>query len=63
MRHILCISWRDKVTNNAVLERAGIPTMITLLKKRHMGWLGHVCRVKDGRIAKYLLYGELVTGK
>ena len=63
IRRILCISWRDKVTNNAVLQRAGIPTMFSLLKQRRMRWLGHVCRMEDGRILKDLLYDELVTGK
>ena len=34
---------QGKVTNSAVLERAGIPTMVSLLKHRRMKWLGHVC--------------------
>ena len=59
----LGISWRDEVTNNAVVERAGIPTTFTLLKRRRTRWLGHVCRTEDGRTPKDLLYGELVTGK
>ena len=37
--------------------------MFTLLKQRRMRWLGHVCRMEDGRIPKDLLCGELVTGK
>ena len=28
-----------------------------------MLWLGHVTRMKDGRIPKDFLYGELATGK
>ena len=63
LRRILGISWRDKVTNNAVLERAGILTMFTPLTQRRVRWLGHVRRMEDGRIPKDLLYGELVTGK
>ena len=50
------------MTNKVVLEKAGIPSY-TLLKERHMRWLGHVTRMKDGRIPKDLLYGELATGK
>ena len=37
--------------------------MFSLLKQRHMKWLGHICRKVGGRIPKDLLYGELVTGK
>ena len=63
LRRIFGISWRDKVTNNAVLEREGIPNMFTLLKQRRMRWLDHVCRMEDGLIPKDLLYDELLTGK
>ena len=51
---------RHKVANSAVLERAGTPTMFSLLKQRCMRWLGHVCRMEDGLIPIDLLYGELV---
>ena len=63
LRRILHITWQDRVTNNSVLERAGIPSMFTLLKQRRMRWLGHVVRMVDGRIPKDLLYGELTEGK
>ena len=54
---MLGITWQDKVTNKVVLEKAGIPSLYTLLKQRRMRWLGHVTRMKDGRIQKDLLYG------
>jgi len=62
LRRILGISWQDKVTNNDVLSRAGIPSMYTLLRQRRLRWLGHVRRMEDGRIPKDLLYGELAEG-
>ena len=62
-RRILGITWQDKVTNKVVLEKAWIPSLYTLLKQRRMRWLGHVTRMKDGRIPKDFLYGELATGK
>ena len=40
LRRIIDISWRDEVTNNTVLKRAGIQTMFTLLKQRRVRWLG-----------------------
>ena len=63
LRRILGITWRDKVTNNEVLERAGIPSMFTLLRQRRIRWLGHVCRMAAGRIPNDILYGELTSGK
>ena len=63
LRRILGITWQDKMTNKVVLEKAGIPSLYTLLKQRRMQWPGHVTRMKDGRIPKNLLYGELATGK
>ena len=63
LRRILGITWQDKVTNKVVLEKAGIPSLYTLLKQRRMRWLGHVTRMKDGRIPKDFLYGELAIGE
>ena len=62
IRCILSIHWTDKVTNNIVLERAGVPTIFTLLRQHRLRWLGHVRRMSDGRIPKDLLYGELDHG-
>ena len=63
LRRILGITWQYRVTNKVVLEKAGIPSLYTLLKQRRMRWQGHVTRMEDGRIPKDLLYGELATGK
>ena len=63
IRRILRISWHDKVTNTDVLSRAGLPSMYTLLRPRRLRWLGHVRRMEDGRIPKYILYDELVMGR
>ena len=63
IRRILGISWLDKVTNADVLSRAGLPSMHTRLKQRRLRWLGHVRRMDDGRIPKYILYGELALGR
>ena len=63
LRHMLEITWQDKVTNEVVREKAGIPSLYTLLKQRRMQWLGHVAQKQDGCISKALLCGELATGK
>ena len=52
LRRILGITWQDRVANKVVLEKAKIPSLYTLLKQRRMRWLGHVTRMKDGRIPK-----------
>ena len=62
-RRILGISWLDKVTNPDVLSRAGLPSIYTLLRQCRQRWLGHVRRMDDGRIPKYILYGELDLGR
>ena len=63
IRRILGISWLDKVTNDDGMSRAGLPSMYTQLRQRRLRWLGHVRRLDDGRIPKYILYGELALGR
>ena len=38
LRRILGIAWQDRVTNKVVIEKAGIPSLYTLLKQRRMRW-------------------------
>ena len=49
--------------NTEVLDRAGAPTMYSLLRQHRMRWKGHVRRMEDGRIPKEILNGELAVGK
>ena len=69
-------SWTDSTSQPAVhprhkLERQSAkctgpwaccpPHM--LLRKHRLRWLGHVRQMEDDRIPKYILYGELASGK
>ena len=63
LRRILNISWQDRVSNTEVLSRAGLPSLVTILRSRRLRWAGHVRRMEDGRIPKDLFYGELAQGK
>ena len=47
--------------NKDVLERADIPSMLAMLSKRRLRWLGHIRRMEDGRLQD-VLYGELTSG-
>ena len=63
LRHILGISWQDKLTNTDVLSHTGLPTMYTLLRQCQLYWLGHVHCMEDGQIPKDVLYRELISGQ
>ena len=54
--------YQDRVSNRDVLAQAGMSSMFAILSQRRLRWLGHVCRMHDGRIPKDILYGELATG-
>ena len=56
---LLNVTWLDRVTNTQVLERAQSTSIMTILLKRRLRWLGHVHRMDSSRIPKRLLYGEL----
>lgn len=62
LRRLLGLTWQDRVPNSEVLEKAGMPSIYTLLSTRRLRWLGHVARMDDSRIPKSLLFGELATG-
>ncbi|KAK1880299.1 PHD finger protein 14, partial [Dissostichus eleginoides] len=62
LRNILGITWRDKVTNEAVLARTGSKSIFQTLKVRRLRWLGHLRRMPDGRLPKDILHSELSAG-
>ena len=54
---------RDRITNTAVLEKAQLPSLCSLLRQCRLQWLGQVCWMDDGWIPKDILYAELTSGK
>lgn len=49
LRNILNITWRDRVTNERVLQIAQLPSITAMLKQRRLRWLGHVHRMDATR--------------
>ena len=56
------IKWWHRISNSEVLQRAKSTTIETMLPGNCLRWLGHVSRMKDDRIPKQLLFGELARG-
>ena len=63
LRKLLGISWMSITPNTVVLSRCGLSSILTMLRQRRLRWLGHFRRMKDGRIPKDILYGELTAEK
>ena len=62
-RFILDVSkseqWNEHLSNAVTLERAGLRSVVEMLRTRRLRWLGHVGRMSDDRIPKCVLFGEL----
>ena len=63
LRRIMRIKWSDRISNVDVLQRANMISIEALLATTQLRWTGHVLRMKEDRIPKQLLYGELERGK
>ena len=63
LRSILHIRWQDMVPDTGVLERAGLPSVITTMRKSQTRWAGRASRMPDSRIPKQIFYGEPRHGK
>ena len=63
LRNLLHIRWQEKIPDTEVLQQAGLPSVVTIIRKSQLRWAGHVTRMPDTRIPKQLLYGELCQGK
>ena len=62
LRSIMRIAWMDKVTNNEILERTGLPSMEDLLIRKNLRWTGHLMRMSPNRLPKQVLYSQLSSG-
>ena len=62
LRSILGVSLKDKLTNNEILSKCSCTGIESMLMKSQLRWLGHVVRMDDERIPKFLLYGECSQG-
>ena len=54
----------DSISNSRLYEIGSIPLSRAIMKER-LRWLGHVLRMKDDRLPKIVLFGQLsgATGK
>lgn len=59
LRHILGITWKDRVTNESVLETAQMASLTALLKQRRLRWLGHVHRMPPNRLPRRIMLGAI----
>ncbi|GFS05221.1 LINE-1 retrotransposable element ORF2 protein [Elysia marginata] len=62
LRTILDVHWTDYVSNVAILEQAGLPSIEAMIVKFKLRWVGHVHRMDDHRLPKIVMYSELSSG-
>jgi len=60
---LLRIDWRDMIPETEVLRCTGLPGIDTMFTKAQLRWSGHIVRMREERLPKRLLYGELQEGK
>ena len=59
LRAILGIKWQDHTTNNKALEKADLRSIEAMPMLQQLRWSGHVARMLNSRMPKFVFYGEL----
>ncbi|XP_035699634.1 uncharacterized protein LOC118432212 [Branchiostoma floridae] len=62
LRAILKIKWQDRVSNEAVLLQAKLPSIETTMARHRLRWAGHVKRMPTTRLPRQILYSQLESG-
>ena len=57
------IRWHDRISNEDVLQRAGMMSLESTIMRSQLRWTGHVLRMNSKRLPRQTLYGELKTGR
>ncbi|XP_063534978.1 uncharacterized protein LOC134744961 [Cydia strobilella] len=63
LRIILGVTWRDRVTNEAVLSKTNCYSITAMLKQRRLRWLGHVHRMDPDRLPREVMLGQIAEAK
>ena len=63
LRSIMGIRWQDHISNEEVLQRAGVISLESVVLRSQLRWTGHVIRMNKERLPRQTFYGELQTGK
>ena len=63
LRSIQGIRWQDYVSNEAVLKRASLLGIVSILVQVQLYWADHVSRMDDARMPKAIFFSELKEGK
>ncbi|XP_045448721.1 uncharacterized protein LOC123657186 [Melitaea cinxia] len=63
LRNILGISWKDRATNERVLQIARMPSLTAMLKQRRLRWLGHVHRMDPSRLPRQIMLGAVANAR
>ena len=63
LRKLLKIKWQNRIPDSEVLKKAGMQSVLLLLKLAQLRWTDHVTRMPNERLPKKILYRELQMGK
>ena len=62
-RSIMGITWRNKINNDKVIKKTGLPSLKSILIHIYLWWLGHLKRVDHKRLFRQILYSNFEEGK
>jgi hypothetical protein len=62
LRSIMHVSLLDRVSNEAIRERAGVPSIRAMIRRARLAWLGRVMNMDEDRWPKVVLCGWLREG-
>jgi hypothetical protein len=60
LRSILRVKWYRGMTNEEVRKRADTLPIEVVIRRRRLGWLGHLARMEENRIPRRIMFGELL---
>ena len=63
LRFVLGYQLTDGISNSMLHEKCGSIPLFRAIMKERFRWSGHVLRMKDDRLPKIVLFGQLSTGK